>query len=132
MAALLSAATVLGANPGITITNLRSDRGRLLWMLAEANGQSHQGMENPSSGAATIAIAGISSDSATLYAYHDENGNYALDRREDGMPAEGCCTYTIRRGELAEDVRLELRYEFGRKTRQEAPQQDAAAAHTTK
>ena len=47
------------------------------------------------------------------------------------MPAEGCCTRTIRREELGDSVRVELRYEFGRKTRQEAPQQDAAAAHTT-
>ena len=132
MAALLCTATVLGANPGITIANPRTDRGKVLWMLREANGKSQMGIEQPAAGKATIVPEAIDADSATLYAFLDENGNYTLDRNADGMPAEGCCTRTIRRGELAEGVRLELRYEFGRKTRQEAPQQDAAAAHTTK
>lgn len=132
MAALLCTATVLGANPGITIANLRTDRGKVLWMLREANGKSQMGIEQPAAGKATIVPEAISADSATLYAFLDENGNYTLDRNADGMPAEGCCTRTIRREELGDSIRVELRYEFGRNARKEAPEQVPAGEPAAK
>ena len=46
-------------------------------------------MVEPANGESVIEIGGICSDSVTLYAFHDENGNYRLDRRDDGRPAEG-------------------------------------------
>lgn len=132
MAALLCTATLLGANPEITITNLRTDQGKVLWMLRDANGKSQMGIEQPVAGKATIAPEAIDADSATLYAFLDENGNYTLDRKADGMPAEGCCTHTIRREELGDSIRVELRYEFGRNARKGAPEQVPAGEPAAK
>ena len=70
----------------ITITGLRSDKGRILWMIQDGKTQQH-GMVEPANGESVIEIGGICSDSVTLYAFHDENGNYRLDRRDDGRPA---------------------------------------------
>ena len=105
MAALLCTATVLGANPGITIANLRTDRGKVLWMLREANGKSQMGIEQPAAGKATIVPEAISADSATLYAFLEE---------------------------LGDSVRVELRYEFGRKNPKETPEQVPAGEPATK
>lgn len=69
-------------------------------MIQDGTTQQH-GMTEPANGNAVIEIGGIRSDSVTLYAYHDENSNYRLDRRDDGRPAEGCCSPTIRREELS-------------------------------
>lgn len=96
----------------ITISGLRSDKGRILWMIQDGTTQQH-GMTEPANGNAVIEIGGIRSDSVTLYAYHDENSNYRLDRRDDGRPAEGCCSPTIRREELSRGCSIVLRYDFG-------------------
>ena len=104
---------VMAAEPlKITISGLRSDKGRILWMIQDGTTQQH-GMTEPANGNAVIEIGGIRSDSVTLYAYHDENSNYRLDRRDDGRPAEGCCSPTIRREELSRGYSIALRYDFG-------------------
>lgn len=111
--ALGTAAMAAAAEPlKITIAGLRSDKGRILWMFQDGKAQQH-GMTEPANGEAVIEIGGIRSDSIRLYAFHDENGNYRLDRRNDGRPAEGCCSPTIHREELARGARIELRYDFG-------------------
>lgn len=81
-------------------------------MIQDGTTQQH-GMTEPANGNAVIEIGGIRSDSVTLYAYHDENSNYRLDRRDDGRPAEGCCSPTIRREELSRGYSIALRYDFG-------------------
>lgn len=111
--ALGSAVMATTAEPlKITISGLRSDKGRILWMIQDGTTQQH-GMTEPANGNAVIEIGGIRSDSVTLYAYHDENSNYRLDRRDDGRPAEGCCSPTIRREELSRGYSIALRYDFG-------------------
>jgi uncharacterized protein (DUF2141 family) len=111
--ALGSAVMATAAEPlKITISGLRSDKGRILWMIQDGTTQQH-GMTEPANGNAVIEIGGIRSDSVTLYAYHDENSNYRLDRRDDGRPAEGCCSPTIRREELSRGYSIALRYDFG-------------------
>ena len=108
-----SAVMATAAEPlKITITGLHSDKGRILWMIQDGTTQQH-GMAEPANGEAVIEIGGIRSDPVTLYAYHDENNNYRLDRRDDGRPAEGCCSPTIRREELAHGCSIALRYDFG-------------------
>ena len=78
--ALGSAVMATAAEPlKITISGLRSDKGRILWMIQDGTTQQH-GMTEPANGNAVIEIGGIRSDSVTLYAYHDENSNYRLDR----------------------------------------------------
>lgn len=73
--ALGSAVMATAAEPlKITISGLRSDKGRILWMIQDGTTQQH-GMTEPANGNAVIEIGGIRSDSVTLYAYHDENSN---------------------------------------------------------
>lgn len=111
--ALGSAVMATAAEPlKITISGLRSDKGRILWMIQDGTTQQH-GMTEPANGNAVIEISGIRSDSVTLYAYNDENSNYRLDRHDDGRPAEGCCSPTIRREELSCGCSIALRYDFG-------------------
>lgn len=70
--ALGSAVMATAAEPlKITISGLRSDKGRILWMIQDGTTQQH-GMTEPANGNAVIEIGGIRSDSVTLYAYHDE------------------------------------------------------------
>ena len=108
----------------ITITGLRSDKGRILWMIKDGKTQQH-GMVEPANGESVIEIGGICSDSVTLYAFHDENGNYRL-----GRPAEGCCSPAIRREELTRGARIELRYDFGPQSAAQESTADAASTET--
>lgn len=128
--ALGTAVMAAAAEPlKITITRLRSDKGRILWMIQDGKTQQH-GMTEPANGESVIEIGGIRSDSVVVYAFHDENGNFRLDRRDDGRPAEGCCSPTIRREELARGTRIELRYDFGPESAARESTADAASTET--
>ena len=43
-----------------------------------------------------------------LYVYHDENGNYQLDR-EDGIPAENCAIVDLDMTAEAKTIDVELK-----------------------
>ena len=62
-----------------------------------------------------------------LYLFHDENGNYRLDRRDDGKPAEGCCTRAIVLSAEKNEIRVRLRYEFPEEPAGEAAETPARA-----
>lgn len=87
-AALLLCATASARNLKITVSDLRSDKGRILWYI-HGDARPRQGMEKPESGSVAFSAEDFTADSVTLYLFHDENGNYRLDRRDDGKPAEG-------------------------------------------
>ena len=93
-AALLLCATASARNLKITVSDLRSDKGRILWYI-HGDARPRQGMEKPESGSVAFSAEDFTADSVTLYLFHDENGNYRLDRRDDGKPAEGCCTLSL-------------------------------------
>lgn len=125
-AALLLGAAAAAENPKVTITGLRSDRGRVLWTLQGADNTHRQGMEQPAAGQAVIEPGPIRADSAMLYVLHDENGNYRLDCRDDGTPDEGVGSFVIRRDDPAGEMTVELRYDFGPKAADSTPQQASA------
>lgn len=125
-AALLLGAAAAAENPKVTITGLRSDQGLVLWTLQGADNTHRQGMEQPAAGQAVIEPGPIRADSAMLYVLHDENGNYRLDCRDDGTPDEGVGSFVIRRDDPAEEMSVELRYDFGPKAADGTPQQVSA------
>lgn len=125
-AALLLGAAAAAENPKVTITGLRSDRGLVLWTLQGADNLNRQGMEQPAAGQAVIDPGPLRADSAMLYVLHDENGNYRLDCRDDGTPDEGVGSFVIRRDDPAEEMSVELRYDFGSKAADGTPQQASA------
>ena len=125
-AALLLCATASARNLKITVSDLRSDKGRILWYI-HGDARPRQGMEKPESGSVAVSAEDFTADSVTLYLFHDENGNYRLDRRDDGKPAEGCCTRAIVLSAEKNEIRVRLRYEFPEEPAGEAAETPARA-----
>ena len=86
-AALLLCATASARNLKITVSDLRSDKGRILWYI-HGDARPRQGMEKPESGSVAFSAEDFTADSVTLYLFHDENGNYRMDTSDRG-PTEG-------------------------------------------
>lgn len=69
----------------VTVKNVRSVKGKVLaavdkgqYATADATGDT-----------VTLVLKGVPKGSCKLYVYHDENGNYQLDKVND-VPAENC------------------------------------------
>ncbi|WP_418697773.1 DUF2141 domain-containing protein [Bacteroides sp.] len=69
----------------VKVTNIRSARGRV--MIATDKGQ--YAMVDAKGADAVLELKEVPEGKCKLYVYHDENGNYQLDR-EDGVPTEFC------------------------------------------
>lgn len=69
----------------VTVANISSAKGKV--MVATDKGQYNmvdaQGVD------AVLELKGVPVGKCKLYVYHDENGNYQLDR-ENGVPVEYC------------------------------------------
>ena len=46
----------------------------------------------------------------SLYVFHDENGNYALDMSENGVPLEGCYSGELEVGKGKKETEIKLKY----------------------
>lgn len=111
--ALGSAVMATAAEPlKITISGLRSDKGRILWMIQDGTTQQH-GMTEPANGNAVIEIGGIRSDSVTTLRLSRRKQQLPARPPRRRPPAEGCCSPTIRREELSRGCSIALRYDFG-------------------
>ena len=97
-AALLLCATASARNLKITVSDLRSDKGRILWYI-HGDARPRQGMEKPESGSVAFSAEDFTADSVTLYLFHDENN----------------------------EVRVRLRYEFPEEPAGEAAETPARA-----
>lgn len=69
----------------VKVTNIRSAQGRV--MIATDKGQ--YTMVDAKGVDAVLELKDVPEGKCKLYVYHDENGNYQLDR-EDGVPSENC------------------------------------------
>ena len=78
-------ATFVSAQSDLTVKvkNIRSAKGKV--MIAADKGQ--YAMVDATGDTATLVLKEMPEGKCKLYVYHDENGNYQLDR-EDGVPAE--------------------------------------------
>lgn len=56
----------------------------------------------------TLVLKEVPEGKCKLYVYHDENGNYQLDR-EDGIPAENCAIVDLDMTAEAKTIDVELK-----------------------
>ena len=69
----------------VKVTNIRSAKGKV--MVATDKGQYN--MVDAKGADAVLELKGVPEGKCKLYVYHDENGNYQLDK-VDGVPVEHC------------------------------------------
>lgn len=76
----------------ITVKGIKGNKGNLMIGVGDLqNPSSMKGdMIKITSKTATTQIKGVPQGEGTIYVYHDENGNYRLDKNEQGVPKEGC------------------------------------------
>lgn len=78
--------TVMAQNDlTVKVTNVRSANGKVL--IATDKGQYN--MVDVKGKDAVLELKGVPDGKCKLYVYHDENGNYQLDK-EDDVPVENC------------------------------------------
>lgn len=73
------------SNLTVKVTNVRSAKGKVI--IATDKGQ--YAMVDAKGTDAVLELKEVPEGKCKLYVYHDENGNYQLDR-EDGVPIELC------------------------------------------
>lgn len=74
----------------VKVTNVRSAQGRV--MIANKTGQ--YAMADAQNDTVVIKLAGVPDGKCLLMVFHDENGNYKLDK-EGEIPTENCATKAI-------------------------------------
>lgn len=91
----LSAASAEPDTLTVRIDGIRSSEGQILIGLVTPEGEWLQSQTKPAAveGVAFFFTA-LPVGEAEIMAFHDENGNYTLDRSDDGEPSEGCAAKT--------------------------------------
>ena len=79
----------------VKVKNIRSAKGKV--MIAADKGQY----------AMTLVLKEVPEGKCKLYVYHDENGNYQLDR-VDGVPTENCAIVDLDMTAGAKTIDVEL------------------------
>lgn len=76
----------------ITVKGIKGNKGNLMIGVGDLqNPSSMKGdMVKITGETATTQIKDVPQGEGTIYVYHDENGNYKLDKDEQGVPKEGC------------------------------------------
>jgi len=87
----------------VKVKNIRSAKGRV--MIAADKGQ--YAMADATGDTATLVLKDVPAGKCKLYVYHDENGNYQLDR-EDGVPSENCAIVDLDMTADAKAIDVEL------------------------
>lgn len=94
LATLGTATTSMAQTSDLTIIikGIKGNKGNLMIGVGDLqNPLSMKGdMVKITSETATTLIKGVPQGEGTIYVYHDENGNYMLDKDEQGVPKEGC------------------------------------------
>lgn len=88
----------------VKVKNIRSAKGKV--MIAADKGQ--YAMVDAMGDTATLVLKEMPEGKCKLYVYHDENGNYQLDR-EDGVPAENCAIVDLDMTAEAKAIDVELK-----------------------
>ena len=97
---LASCAVSVSAQSDLTVKvkNIRSVKGKV--MIAADKGQ--YAMADATGDTVTLVLKEVPEGKCKLYVYHDENGNYQLDR-VDGVPTENCAIVDL---DMTIDVEL--------------------------
>lgn len=88
----------------VKVNNIRSANGKV--MIATDKGQ--YAMVDATGDTASLLLKDVPAGKRKLYVYHDENGNYQLDR-EDGVPVENCDIVDVEMTAEARTVEVELK-----------------------
>lgn len=88
----------------VKVKNIRSAKGKV--MIAADKGQ--YAMVDATGDTATLVLKDVPAGKCKLYIYHDENGNYQLDK-EDGVPAENCDMVDVEMTQEPKTIEVELK-----------------------
>lgn len=88
----------------VKVKNIRSAKGKV--MIAADKGQ--YAMVEATSDTATMVLRAVPEGKCKLYVFHDENGNYQLDK-EDGVPVERCDMLDLEMTAEAKTINVELK-----------------------
>ena len=88
----------------LKVTNVPSAKGKL--MAATDKGQYN--MVDAAVSDVVLELKDVPAGKCKIYVYHDENGNYQLDR-EDGIPAENCAIVDLDMTAEAKTIDVELK-----------------------
>lgn len=94
----------------VTVRNVRGADGSILTMLRIPGQQPLYAKTPAGTGTATVRFEGFEGDEAGVWIIHDENGNYQMDMRENGGPAEGYATRDCRLPDERNTVEIDLTY----------------------
>lgn len=99
----------------ITVKGIKGNKGNLMIGVGDLqNPQSMKGnMAKITSETATTQIKEVPQGKGTIYVYHDENGNYILDKDEQGVPKEGCAIKKAVINEQNNSIEVVLYYKKG-------------------
>ena len=87
----------------VKVKNIRSAKGKV--MIAADKGQ--YAMADATGDTVTLVLKEVPEGKCKLYVYHDENGNYQLDR-VDGVPTENCAIVDLDMTAGAKTIDVEL------------------------
>lgn len=88
----------------VKVKNIPSAKGKV--MIAADKGQ--YAMVDAVADTATLVLKALPEGKCKLYVFHDENGNYQLDR-EDGVPIEYCDMVDLEMTAEAKTISVELK-----------------------
>lgn len=88
----------------VKVKNISSAKGKV--MIAADKGQ--YAMVEATGDTATLVLRALPEGKCKLYVFHDENGNYQLDR-EDGVPVERCDMVDLEMTADAKTISVELK-----------------------
>ncbi|WP_018463066.1 DUF2141 domain-containing protein [Segatella paludivivens] len=104
-----------GANLTISIKGIRSSKGKILIMIKPVGKDAtYQNMKEITNDSCNFVFKDIEDGTYKLSAFHDENGNYNIDKDEKGIPTEGFVLKTITvsnsKNSSSEAIKLKLFY----------------------
>lgn len=93
---LFSCAT-FAQNLEITISGIRNSKGKILVMIESDNLKTPSKYMSEITGkSCNFVLKNIQEGTYKISAFHDENGNYEIDKDEKGIPTEGFILKTIK------------------------------------
>ncbi|BCS84859.1 hypothetical protein prwr041_07520 [Prevotella herbatica] len=99
----------------ISINGIRNNKGKVLIMIKSVGKDAtFQKMKEITNDSCNFVFKDIENGTYKLSAFHDENGNYTIDKDEKGIPTEGFVlkTITVSNSDTSihEDIKLKLFY----------------------
>ncbi|HRN16550.1 MAG TPA: DUF2141 domain-containing protein, partial [Xylanibacter oryzae] len=93
---LFSCAT-FAQNLEITISGIRNSKGKILLMIESDKLKTpNKYMSEITGKSCNFVLNNIQEGTYKISAFHDENGNYEIDKDEKGIPTEGFILKTIK------------------------------------